>query len=82
MNTFDNLTFQFQTVNVKSIKVGDVYKPKMFRKIFFTLFLLYCSSEASGNTLVLLDNLAIRETHSIFFKSLQGKQKLEPSCFL
>lgn len=26
-----------------------------------------------GETLVLLDNLAIRETHSIFFKSLQGK---------
>lgn len=25
-----------------------------------------------GETLVLLDNLAIRETHSIFFKSLQG----------
>lgn len=24
-------------------------------------------------TLVLLDNLAIRETHSMFFKSLQGK---------
>lgn len=27
----------------------------------------------SGNTLVLLDNLAIRETHSIFFKSLQDR---------
>jgi len=27
---------------------------------------------AGGDTLVLLDNLAIRETHSMFFKSLQG----------
>lgn len=26
-----------------------------------------------ADTLVLLDNLAIRETHSMFFKSLQGK---------
>lgn len=31
--------------------------------------------ETDANTLVLLDNLAIRETHSIFFKSLQGKMK-------
>lgn len=30
--------------------------------------------EADANTLVLLDNLAIRETHSIFFKSLQGNR--------
>lgn len=27
----------------------------------------------AANTLVLLDNLAIRETHSLFFKGLQGK---------
>jgi hypothetical protein len=27
---------------------------------------------AGGETLVLLDNLAIKETHSMFFKSLQG----------
>jgi hypothetical protein len=27
---------------------------------------------AGGDTLVLLDNLAIKETHSMFFKSLQG----------
>jgi len=29
--------------------------------------------DAGGSTLVLLDNLTIRETHSIFFKSLQGE---------
>lgn len=28
---------------------------------------------ADGETLVLLDSLATRETHSIFFKNLQGK---------
>lgn len=31
------------------------------------------SEPAEGDTLVLLDNLAIRETHSIFFKSLQER---------
>ena len=30
-------------------------------------------AELKKETLVLLDNLATRETHSIFFKSLQGK---------
>ncbi|XP_017481651.1 PREDICTED: dolichyl-diphosphooligosaccharide--protein glycosyltransferase 48 kDa subunit-like, partial [Rhagoletis zephyria] len=29
--------------------------------------------DSDANTLVLLDNLAIRETHSIFFKSLQDR---------
>jgi hypothetical protein len=33
------------------------------------------SAAAGGSTLVLLDNLIIKETHSIFFKSLTGKQK-------
>lgn len=31
------------------------------------------TAPADGESLVLLDNLAIKETHSIFFKSLQGK---------
>lgn len=30
-------------------------------------------AQNEANTLVLLDNLAIRETHSLFFKGLQGK---------
>lgn len=30
------------------------------------------SCYGDGETLVLIDNLAIKETHSIFFKSLQG----------
>jgi len=43
-----------------------------------SLFLLCLAARCStsgigGNTLVLLDNLAIKESHSIFFKSLQGK---------
>jgi hypothetical protein len=41
------------------------------------LILLICTLfawvKSQGNTLVLLDNQVIRETHSIFFKSLQGK---------
>lgn len=28
---------------------------------------------AEGETLVLLDNLAIKETHSMFFKTLKGR---------
>lgn len=40
---------------------------------FVTIFGFYATNViAGGQTLVLLDNLAIRETHSIFFKSLQG----------
>lgn len=31
--------------------------------------------ETDANTLILLDNLAIRETHSLFFKSLQGRER-------
>ncbi|XP_037936385.1 dolichyl-diphosphooligosaccharide--protein glycosyltransferase 48 kDa subunit [Teleopsis dalmanni] len=46
-------------------------------KYFVLIFLLFKNSNAilssDGDTLVLLDNLAIRETHSIFFKSLQDR---------
>lgn len=31
---------------------------------------------SAGKILVLVDNLNIRETHSIFLKSLKGKQQL------
>ncbi|KAH8322371.1 hypothetical protein KR074_002314 [Drosophila pseudoananassae] len=39
------------------------------------LAFVHCQAvlETDANTLVLLDNLAIRETHSIFFKSLQDR---------
>lgn len=40
--------------------------------ILFGLF-AYIYAQNAGDTLVLVDNLAIRETHSIFFKGLQGK---------
>lgn len=36
------------------------------------LAVLVAGANAGGPTLVLLDNLAIKETHSIFFKTLQG----------
>ena len=38
----------------------------------FIVLLLASYINADKETLVLLDNLAIRETHSIFFKSLTG----------
>nr|XP_033327485.1 dolichyl-diphosphooligosaccharide--protein glycosyltransferase 48 kDa subunit [Megalopta genalis] len=38
---------------------------------FFYLFAIVGLANAGGPTLVLLDNLAIKETHSIFFKTLQ-----------
>ena len=41
--------------------------------ISLVLCLFASTSTADRETLVLLDNLAIRETHSIFFKSLSGK---------
>ncbi|XP_011164882.1 dolichyl-diphosphooligosaccharide--protein glycosyltransferase 48 kDa subunit [Solenopsis invicta] len=40
-------------------------------KRLFCLFLMFAGSNAGGPILVLLDNLAIKETHSIFFKMLQ-----------
>lgn len=39
------------------------------------LFISVCNVRAGGETLVLLDNLAIKETHSMFFKSLKGNYK-------
>ncbi|XP_076639638.1 dolichyl-diphosphooligosaccharide--protein glycosyltransferase non-catalytic subunit Ost48 [Colletes latitarsis] len=42
-----------------------------FTDKFLYLFAIFGIANAAGPTLVLLDNLAIRETHSIFFKTLQ-----------
>lgn len=41
--------------------------------VLFVTLAAFVHSEQEKNTLVLLDNLATRETHSIFFKNLQGK---------
>jgi hypothetical protein len=41
-------------------------------KIFVIFLGIISIVNAGGDTLVLLDNLAIKETHSMFFKSLQG----------
>lgn len=41
--------------------------------LFFIGLLAFAYAQNTGDTLVLVDNLAIRETHSIFFKNLQGK---------
>ncbi|XP_012259967.1 dolichyl-diphosphooligosaccharide--protein glycosyltransferase 48 kDa subunit [Athalia rosae] len=44
-----------------------------FASVILSLFCFLASTNAGGETLVLLDNLAIRETHSIFFKSLHER---------
>lgn len=50
----------------------------MIKILLLTLFVAVLSVSADieqkKETLVLLDNLATRETHSIFFKNLQGKK--------
>uniref|UniRef100_A0A1I8PTK8 Dolichyl-diphosphooligosaccharide--protein glycosyltransferase 48 kDa subunit n=1 Tax=Stomoxys calcitrans TaxID=35570 RepID=A0A1I8PTK8_STOCA len=49
----------------------------MWKYLLIIIFIAFHSSDAvlqsNADTLVLLDNLAIRETHSIFFKSLQDR---------
>lgn len=51
----------------------------MFGNKYFLLFCFFCLSSycsfayGNGETLVLLDNLAIKETHSMFFKSLKER---------
>lgn len=54
-------------------------KITMANKIFgiylvLGFLLALINAQNTVDTLVLVDNLAIRETHSIFFKGLQGKK--------
>jgi hypothetical protein len=46
---------------------------KILISLFIVLIAAFSNAEQKKDTLVLLDNLATRETHSIFFKNLQGK---------
>lgn len=56
--------------NIKPVK-----KMKVFSILTIVAVLAAASAdEQNKETLVLLDNLATRETHSIFFKNLQGKK--------
>ena len=41
--------------------------------VMLGLLALLNAVDAGGKTLVLLDSQAMKETHSIFFKSLQGR---------
>ncbi|KAF5306131.1 hypothetical protein FQR65_LT07407 [Abscondita terminalis] len=41
--------------------------------LIFLIPLIFSSVSGAGNTLVLLDNQVIKETHSIFFRSLQDR---------
>lgn len=49
--------------------------------LLILIFALFASARAQGNTLVLLDNQVIKETHSIFFKSLLGKYPTAGTSF-
>lgn len=50
------------------------------RPVIFGIFLLFAASAVhsvpENEVLVLLDSLAVRETHSIFFKSLNGELEI------
>ena len=48
-----------------------------FVSAFAVLLACLHLTEAGGKTLVLLDNANTKETHSIFFNSLKGKNELE-----
>lgn len=73
-----SLTFHLVLANL--VRIGcrkRTVEEKMARSIisilFFSFaFFAFSNALNDGSTLVLVDNLAIRETHSIFFKSLQG----------
>ncbi|GIY67565.1 dolichyl-diphosphooligosaccharide--protein glycosyltransferase 48 kDa subunit [Caerostris darwini] len=46
---------------------------KAFAFVFVCCFATFTYVQCGGQTLVLLDNLAIRETHSMFFRDLQDR---------
>ena len=62
----------FCAINLFDIKMRVLY--------LFVFFL--AAAYANKNTLVLLDSLTAKETHSIFFKSLSGKLKFTSSGFI
>lgn len=68
--------YKVECVTVKQIENPDV---AIMSPAFLALFLLLAVNSAQSvpenEVLVLLDNLAVRETHSIFFKSLNGMSK-------
>lgn len=71
------LSCSLQGVTLNFLKTGieEEIKMKIISIfVFFVTFVAFVHSQQEKNTLVLLDNLATRETHSIFFKSLQGKK--------
>lgn len=64
--------FQVSTHQRKRRKKKIVkMKAGLYLLLIFAISIANCAEKQE--TLVLLDSLAIRETHSIFFKSLQGK---------
>lgn len=69
-------TFDSQSINQSSVKKSRTMN--ILVKISAVLLILsFASAAEKKETLVLLDNLAVRETHSIFFKNLQGNENLK-----
>lgn len=55
-----------------------IMKPVLFVSVLLLVAAGLGSASPDNEVLVLLDNLAVRETHSIFFKSLNGRSKIFP----
>lgn len=74
MCTFEVMREQQQSVYNNNIKSAAMFSRS---PVVFALFLLVAVSAVNAvpenEVLVLLDSLAVRETHSIFFKSLNGE---------
>lgn len=74
MCTFEVMREQQQSVYNNNIKFAAMFSRS---PVVFALFVLVAVSAVNAvpenEVLVLLDSLAVRETHSIFFKSLNGE---------
>lgn len=55
------------------LPAADVFLVFIMKIHLLLTLLVTVNVNAFRNTLVLLDNQVIKETHSIFFKQLQGK---------
>lgn len=75
-NRFVSLWTIFDSRNNNQSSVKKSRTMNILVKISAVLLVLSLANAAEKKeTLVLLDNLAVRETHSIFFKNLQGNEK-------
>lgn len=74
-NVHANTIFTRTNSTRKEVKEKKMVRVKFQLCLFFVGLLAFANAQNAGDTLVLVDNLAVRETHSIFFKNLQGKNR-------